>query len=225
MTGQTWSHLILTGLNEGVWPRPFEEGAFGSRHELTALNQQSRSLNRIGIEQGAQGKGHEIVKMDQGYCLLALEKQELALRDLCAALEGTTDAVCLTAMTSNGGRSLLPSDFFNHAYLAKTGQVLDEAPLRSLATETSEWCRQHEKLFNQPIPQTISSPAIAATRDAYEARRDGIEAFWSLRICLRETTRPTRSAFMQDLGNRLEPPGSGMAGACRGRDAMAGGYA
>ncbi len=177
MTGQMWSHLILTGLNEGVWPRPFEEGAFGSRHELAALNQQSRSLNRIGIEQGAQGVGHEVVKMNQGYCLLALEKQDLALRDLCASVEGTTDAVCLTAMTSDAGRSLLPSDFFNHAYLAKTGQVLDEAPLRSLATATSEWCQQHEKLLNQPISQAISSPTIAATRNACEARRNVSKSF------------------------------------------------
>jgi hypothetical protein len=137
MTGQTWSHLILTGLNEGVWPRVFEAGAFGSRHELATLNQQARALNRLGAGQGGQGMGHETVGADRGHCLLPLERQDLALRDLCAALESTGVAACLTAMTTEGGRSLLPSDFFNHAYQAKTGRVLDEETFRSLANATS----------------------------------------------------------------------------------------
>ena len=123
MTGQTWSHLILTGLNEGVWPRVFETGAFGSRHELTTLNAQARSLNQRGAAQGGQGIGHETVATDRGHCLLPLERQDLALRDLCAALESTNEAACLTAMTTEAGRSLLPNDFFNHAYQAQTGKT------------------------------------------------------------------------------------------------------
>jgi hypothetical protein len=147
MTGQTWSHLILTGLNEGVWPRVFEAGAFGSRHELEALNRQARELNRRGAEQGGQGMGHETVGANRGHCLLPLERRDLALRDLCAALEATGAAACLTAMTTEAGRSLLPSDFFNHAYQAKTGRVLDEETFRSLANATEAWCRRHESLF------------------------------------------------------------------------------
>jgi hypothetical protein len=175
MTGQTWSHLILTGLNEGVWPRVFEAGAFGSRHELVALNQQARTLNRLGAGQGGQGMGHETVSADRGHCLLPLERQHLALRDLCAALESTGDAACLTAMTTEGGRSLLPSDFFNHAYQAKTGRVLDEETFRSLANATEEWCRKHESLFESKSP--AASAAIAATQVAYAARRDPTRPF------------------------------------------------
>ena len=175
MSGQTWSHLILTGLNEGVWPRVFEAGAFGSRHELTALNQQARTLNRLGTGQGGQGLGHETVGADRGHCLLPLERQDLALRDLCAALEATSDAVCLTAMTTEGGRSLLPSDFFNHAYQAKTGRMLDEETFRSFANATETWCRKHESFFKTKSP--ASSLDIAATRIAYAARRDLTQPF------------------------------------------------
>jgi PD-(D/E)XK nuclease superfamily len=191
MTGQTWSHLILTGLNEGVWPRVFEAGAFGSRHELATLNRQARALNLLGAGQGGQGMGHETVGADHGHCLLPLERQDLALRDLCAALESTRAAACLTAMTTEGGRSLLPSDFFNHAYQAKMGRVLDEETFRSLANTTEEWCWRHKPLLvaarrDASLPgggpslgerRLPSEPAISATQIAYAARRDPTQPF------------------------------------------------
>jgi hypothetical protein len=175
MTGQTWSHLILTGLNEGVWPRIFETGAFGSRHELMALNQKARALNVRSRVEGRQGSGHETVAGDRGYCLLPLERQDLALRDLCAALEGTSTAACLIAVTNDGGRGLLPSDFFVHAYQAKTGQILDEDTFRKLATATHSWCREHEWLFASKSDAVSSN--IDATATAYAARRDSTQSF------------------------------------------------
>jgi hypothetical protein len=175
INGQTWSHLILTGLNEGVWPRVFEAGAFGSRHELMALNQNARALNRRVRAEGSQGDGQEIVREGYGHCLLPLERQDLALRDLCAALEGTSAAICLTAMTTEAGRSLLPSDFFNHAYQARTGRVLDEGSFRQLANATLKWCRRHDAFF----VTTNSSPklSIETTQTACKARRDPGQPF------------------------------------------------
>ena len=174
MTGQTWSHLILTGLNEGIWPRVFEMGAFGSRHELVVLNRQARALNVRGTMQGRQGSGQEIVAPGKGHCLLPLERQELGLRDLCAALEGTGAAVCLTSLTTESGRSLLPSDFFSHAYQAKTGVVLDEEAFRRVASATESWCREYERLFESE-PEDRST--IVATKTAYAARRDSTRPF------------------------------------------------
>jgi hypothetical protein len=174
-TGQTWSHLILTGLNEGIWPRVFETGAFGSRHELMSLNRQARVLNRRGTVEGGQGSGHETVAGGKGHCLLPLERQDLALRDLCAALEATRSAICLTALTTEGGRSLLPSDFFSHAYQARTGLVLDEEAFRMLATATESWCREHESLFK--AKSELTPAGIESTRIAYNARRDPVRSF------------------------------------------------
>ncbi len=172
-TGQTWSHLILTGLNEGVWPRLYETGAFDSRYELAALNQQTRAVNRANIGQGKQGEGHEVVSAKYGHCLLPIERQDLALRDLCSLLEGTSVAVTMAALTTQGGRGLLPSDFFNHAYQAKTGQVLNETAFQELARSTVRWCRKHDSLFQSPT----SSLDITATRFAHEARRDATQRF------------------------------------------------
>jgi hypothetical protein len=176
MPGQSWSHLILTGLNEGHWPRAYEAGAFGSRHELMELNRRAGELNRTSIRTGGQGEGHQTVGERRGHCLLPLERQELALRDLCLAAESTTESICLTAMTSEAGRSLLPSDFFSHAYLRKTGRVLDEAAFRQLARSTSQWREgnaSHLRSSDGPVDRSV----IAATKTAYEARRNPLRPF------------------------------------------------
>jgi hypothetical protein len=103
---------------------------------------------------------------------LPLERQDLALRDMCAALESTSEAVCLTAMTTAAGRSLLPSDFFNHAYQSLTQCALDEEIFRALADTTEDWCRAHESLLQDPAPATPSDrELVAATLTAYDARR------------------------------------------------------
>ena len=175
MGGQTWSHLIFTGMNEGVWPRVFEAGAFGSRHELATLNQQARALNRRVRGEGSQGAGQEIVREGFGHCLLPLERQDLALRDLCAALESTSHAVCLAAVTTQAGRGLLPSDFFNHAYHVATGHTLGEEAFRRLANATAAWCREHAALFK--TSGEIPTVPIEHTRIAHAARRDATQPF------------------------------------------------
>jgi hypothetical protein len=196
MSGQTWSHLILTGLNEGVWPHVFEAGAFGSRHELTELNRQARALNLRSAAQGGQGIGHDVVRARHGHILLPLERQDLALRDLCAALESTSHAACLTALATESGRGLLPNDFFIHAWQAKTGAVLDEETFRRLANSTAAWTQQHEALFAKAPTITTPAPAedladlplfarataappapVTATTTAYLARRDRAQPF------------------------------------------------
>jgi hypothetical protein len=178
MPGQTWTHLILTGLNEGRWPRAYEAGAFGSKHELALLNRQARGLNRLAAKQGRQGEGHETVREDRGYCLLPLERQEIALRDLCAAVEATSEGICLAASTQDAGRALMPSDFFAQAWQARTGEVLDEAAFRALATRTSEMCRQGRKLFAAASDDEGSfMPDPESTRIAYAARRKETEKF------------------------------------------------
>ena len=175
IAGQTWSHLILTGLNEGVWPRPPTADPFGSRHDLAQLNARIARLNRGGTTEGAQGRGHDTVAPGHAHCLLPLERQELALRDLCLTLEATSSALALVAITTHEGRSLLPSDFFSFAYTARTGHVLDEIAFHTLAQSTADWCRKHAKLF--PRPDAAAPSSITATRRAYDARRDSSAPF------------------------------------------------
>ncbi len=181
MTGQAWSHLILTGLNEGVWPRRHEPGAFGSRHELVRLNAQIRELNPYGRREGAQGAGHETVAPRHGHCLLPLEQQELALRDLCAALESTTAAASLAAMTTEAGRGVLPSDFFNFAFQYQTGRILSDADFRAMAEATEAWSRQHDGVFSRGAD--LDPGEIAPTRIAHAARHDAEAPFGPYEFC------------------------------------------
>ena len=67
LAGQRWTHLIFTGLNEGIWPRLMEGDAFGSRYEVAELNARARLLNRVGTGRGAQGEGHETVAPGRGH--------------------------------------------------------------------------------------------------------------------------------------------------------------
>jgi hypothetical protein len=172
---QTWSHLVLTGLNEGVWPRLGEDGAFSSRHEWAVLNRKARELNRRAAGRGRQGEGQEIVRPGFGHALLPQERHDLALRDLSQALEATSGEVCLCAIAADGGRSLLPSDFFNHAYQAKTGRVLDDETFRRLALATDAWTRKHAHLLAET--EEISAVPVEATRRAALARRNSAEPF------------------------------------------------
>jgi hypothetical protein len=174
LAGQEWTHLVLTGLNEGAWPRLFEAGAFGSRHELAELNAKVHILNRRGARQGRLGEGHDTVAPGHGHCLLPVERRDLALRDLCAALRSTREAICVAARTLAQGRNLLPSDFFSHAWQVKTGHVLDDAMFRELAEKTAERCREHAALF--PKPET-EPPDTTATKKAYDERRHPDQSF------------------------------------------------
>ena len=176
LPGQAWTHLILTGLNEGIWPRAAEAGsAFGSRYELEQLNRQARGLNRRGRTEGAQGAGHPVVRAEHSHCLLPLERHELAVRDLCAAVEATSQAVCLCALSTEGGRPLLPSDFLLQAYRAKTGSALEEAAFGDLARQTEEEAARHQTIFRRD--STVEIPDLGETKRAYLARRDMSRAF------------------------------------------------
>ena len=222
MSGQTWSHLILTGLNEGVWPRVYETGAFGSRHELVELNRQARALNQRSTIEGGQGSGHETVRPGHGYCLLPLERQDLALRDLCAALESTSHAASLAATTTEGGRGLLPSDFFNHAWQSKTGRLLDDETFRHLANATADWCAQHDPLFideavppvdstlgDLPLfaqPASFATTAPTATATAYHARRDATQPFGPYEFAFARPPTPPLQLSCKEWEDALRNP-------------------
>lgn len=165
MTGQTWSHLILTELNEKIWPRSREPGGLEAWQEL---NRRALRLNRQALTSGTQGEGHEVVAEGHGYGLTSQDKEDLAWRDLCAALEETRSGLCLTAALSEAGRGLLPNDFFAQLYRMQTGRVLDEATFRALAQATSSWCVAEKTEDAELIPQV---------RKAYEQRRNSLQPF------------------------------------------------
>lgn len=186
LPGQTWSHLILTGLNEGVWPHGFEAGGFGSRHELAVLNAQARRLNLSVTGEGSQGAGHLVLREGKGHCLLPQERLDLALRDLCAALESTSERACLAALSAEAGRALLPSDFYGHLYQLATGKSPDDATWADVAEATLRWTRTHRHLLEIPADRV----GAEETRQAYAARRDPALPFGRFEFAFEKPPHP-----------------------------------
>ena len=127
-------------------------------------------------------------------------------------------------MTTEAGRSLLPSDFFNHAYQAKTGGVLDEETFQSLANATRELVSR-ARITLRPRNTRDRSASIAATRIAYAARRDATQPFGPYEFAYAQPPAEPIQLCVQAMGRRVESSRRRLAGGNRGRVAMAGGHA
>ena len=74
---QSWSHLILCGLNEGAWPAG-ARGDFLPADRIDALNQSVRKLNRAATQRGSQGEGHTVVREGDTLFLGTEQQRQLA---------------------------------------------------------------------------------------------------------------------------------------------------
>jgi PD-(D/E)XK nuclease superfamily len=167
---QTWSHLILTSLNDGAWP-PAPVGDFLPAQHIDALNESTRAINRTTTRRGRQGEGHVTVREDRALFLGAAQQRQLARAQFAGFLENTTHGVAFTASVIQEDapeRISNPSEFLNRAYYEAQGHSLSQQQMRALRTATRRW------LDGTPLePQTefIETPEILQTRVAYDARR------------------------------------------------------
>ena len=181
---QSWSHLIVAGLNEGQWPPTHEETGFLGEEEIDALNRRVRALNTRAVRQGRQGEGHSTVEPGHALCLGPAQRRELALRSFLNTIESTTVAVAATASLyeeSTPDRRLNPSDFFTRLYFCARGQAVSEDAMGALRTETSRW------LTAGGLFQTIAIDPLTGqqTRVAFDARRDAKRPFGEYEFALR----------------------------------------
>lgn len=168
--GQSWSHLILAGLNEGAWPPAHEESDFVRDEEIQALNQRIKILNRTATVPGRHGEGQWSVTEGKTLCLGANERRQLALRKMANLMESAGGAIAMTTalFTESVPRRLAnPSEFFTRLYFNLHGSALSQATLEALEVQTEKWVEAIG------LPETPSSDDanIRATRVAYDARR------------------------------------------------------
>jgi len=167
---QTWSHLILTSLNDGVWPAA-PTGDFLPAPQIDALNASTRQINRTATRRGRQGEGHVTVREGRAFFLGAARQRQLAEAQFASLVENTTDGVAFSASVIQEDapeRISNPSEFLNHAYHRARGHSLSQQQMRALRTATRQW------LDATPFESAIefaSRPAIRQTRLAYDARR------------------------------------------------------
>ncbi len=167
---QSWSHLILCGLNEGAWPAG-ERGDFLPADQIDALNQSVRKFNRAATQQGRQGEGHSVVRAGDTLFLGAEQQRQLARAQFGALVESASHGLALSVslvQESAPERLSNPGEFFGRVYHDVHGQPVSQANMRALRDQTRRWLDAAE--FARPNDQS-ETPGIRQTRAAYLSRR------------------------------------------------------
>jgi hypothetical protein len=167
---QSWSHLILCGLNEGAWPAG-ARGDFLPAGQIDALNQSVRKLNRAATQQGSQGEGHAVVRQGDTLFLGAEQQRQLASAQFDSLVESASHGLALTlSLVQEAAPERLsnPGEFFGRVYHEVHGRPVSQANLRGLRDETRRWLDAAS--LASPNEQS-ETPGILQTRVAYLARR------------------------------------------------------
>jgi hypothetical protein len=168
--GQSWSHLVLAGLNEGAWPPSNNESDFVRDEEIEALNGRIKLLNRRAVVPGRQGEGQWSVTEGKTLCLGPIERRQLALRQMANLMESTESGLGITAalFTESIPRRIAnPSEFFTRQYFNVHKRALSQAALEAMEEQTRKWIAG----FGWIDQATPDKAAVARTRLAYDARR------------------------------------------------------
>lgn len=188
---QTWTHLILAGLNEGQWPPALEDSGFLGEEEIDALNRRIRVLNQRATAQGSQGEGHETVQPGHALCLGPAQRRDLALRQFLATLDSATTAIAATAQLFDEAapdRRLNPSDFFTRLYFRVHHRAVSQDAMTALRDETARWL-DTAALWKKPAPDLAP---VQQTHTAFTARRDTTQPFGEYEFALRTPLAPLR---------------------------------
>jgi PD-(D/E)XK nuclease superfamily len=167
---QSWSHLILCGLNEGSWPAG-ARGDFLPAVQIDALNQSVQKLNRAATHRGSQGEGHSVVREGATLFLGAEQQRQLSRAQFDGLIESATHGVALTASLVQDAapeRFSNPSEFLGRVYHGVRGQAISQANMRTLREETRRWLDDANLVSRNERAET---PRILQTRAAYLARR------------------------------------------------------
>ena len=168
---QTWSHLILAGLNEAAWPAA-TRGDFLPAAQIDELNRSVQKLNRAATRRGRQGEGHVTVRDGATLFLGAAQQRQLALAQFASLTESATHGLALAAslvQEATPERISNPSEFFIHLYHQVHGQPVSQTALRALREQTRRWV---DAAALEPSPTLEQTPAVLQTRTAYSARRE-----------------------------------------------------
>lgn len=133
--GPTWSHLVLTGLNENQWPLRERPNPFLPDTQIAAWNR--RALGR-----GRQGEGHTVVRPPHTLMLDTAARRTVALRHVINLIESTSVAVAVTNSLvddTDPDRRLAPSEILTRLYYLRHRAPLTDEILDRLRDQTAAW--------------------------------------------------------------------------------------
>ena len=176
---QTWSHLILAGLNQNSWPPDPRKLPFMDQGRADALNAQA-------VTTGSQGEGQSVVKPGRGLIVGPAQRSAQTHRQFHNILESATHAASFFASATqeeDPSRPWNPSDLFVRAHAAATARGLSEEEASAIRAATTKWLAaaaaaapQEQGGPREPGAQVASSAidreSIRNSVLAYRARRD-----------------------------------------------------
>jgi hypothetical protein len=178
---QQWSHLMLTGQAEGIWPPRPENPPFLSGEESAELNRQITERGRREAVEGNQGEGHLTVREGRAAYLGRVERlwlQEKMWRSVreCARVEIAFSTH--SEREDEPGKHLTPGEWFAMGYKLAYGVAPDDHALKTLAEKTAA-------LAGRLPSQKINKAVARQTATAYRLRRE-CEVFTEYEFCLKE---------------------------------------
>jgi len=197
----SWSHVIFAGLNEGVWPPRDDESPFLPDDTIAEINRRNTSdSQRFGI-------GQQIAREGTTLCLGALQRRNVALRQLLNVVESTTQAIGVAAgryTQSPREQAMNPSEFFARVYFSARGEALSQSDIVSVQEHTRDWLGQTD-LFQPPKADDID---VRETAIAYLARRRPDLEFGEYEFAFRKASPPPQQISLSatDIANLLQRP-------------------
>jgi PD-(D/E)XK nuclease superfamily len=168
--GQSWSHLILAGLNEETWPALDDDLGFIREQQIHDFNSHNRVLNRRAVKRGRHGEGQWSIAENKTLFLGAAERRSIRRRQLRNVIESVSTAIGVTGNLYSEAfpsRIANPTDFFSWLYFVAHGRGVSQQTLQSLEQQTRAWLKD----WSPVDAQKIDSISVGRTRYAFDARR------------------------------------------------------
>jgi hypothetical protein len=186
---QTWTHLVLAGLQHGEWP--------ADRRDSPLLDDtQVEKLNRQALRQGPQGEGHWTTAPGHGLLLTPADYRRLDRANFVRLLALPTRGLALTAREADpaDGRRARLSEYFWAVARAALGRLPGERDWSALALASREQQARCADIFGGLSGQLFRREILAApgpeqSTRAHHTRRDEKIPFDEFSFCLR--TPPT----------------------------------
>lgn len=172
--GASWSHLILTSLNENEWPPRFEDSGFLTEKRIGELNARAQ-------REGSQGEGHLSLREGYGWCMGPSQQRLMVQKQFFNLVESARCGLCATASLhheSQPDQGTGPGEFLARIFLADRGEPLTDEALAQLEHETSQW-------LGGGKDRTANDNDVNQTRLAFDARRDETKPFGEYEFALR----------------------------------------
>lgn len=164
---QSWSYLILAGLNQGIWPNAMPEIFFLESKYIQELNFRS-------LSQGNQGDGHFTIEAGFSLALSNTDCYEINRRNFGILLGAPSKKIIVTAHKTETTQSdkCLMSEFLEKLYYISENSFLDEKNIRSIFNKTGfKYCH-----FSPDIKK-YEAEKFEEIVHAYCQRRNINEAF------------------------------------------------